>query len=213
VVPWAHRSPNPKRHLDRFSCLCRSQYYGRQTDRPRYSVCCNNRLRFCVRTTAMRPSHSQHTPIIPIRRHTHESDCAANRLTSYRVNLISLTHTPRRCGYNPSSAPSRRESPPGRPVTDRNGSARFGLFRSSAGSCKTHVPERIRSQSSGSVRRMVLRPGKDEMGRRQPWHPQRCPFKTWPQVHHVHKKPTPRKLSLVISANYCTLINFIHRQW
>jgi len=61
-------------------------------------------------------------PIIPIRRHTHKSDCAANRLTSYRVNLISLTHTPRRCGYNPSSASSRRES--------RHRPKRLGAIRS-----------------------------------------------------------------------------------
>jgi len=23
TIPWAHTSPQPKRHLDRFSCLCR----------------------------------------------------------------------------------------------------------------------------------------------------------------------------------------------
>jgi len=32
-------SPQPKRHLDRFSCFCRAYNCDRQTDRPRYSGC------------------------------------------------------------------------------------------------------------------------------------------------------------------------------
>jgi len=38
----AQLSPQPKRHLDRFSRLCRDHYCEWPTDRPRYSVC-NNR--------------------------------------------------------------------------------------------------------------------------------------------------------------------------
>jgi len=39
MVPTAHPSPQPKRHLDRFSGFCRAHDRDRQTDRPRYSVC------------------------------------------------------------------------------------------------------------------------------------------------------------------------------
>jgi len=46
MVPWAHLSPEPKRHLDSFSCFCRAQYCGRP-DRPCYSIC-NNRLLLCT---------------------------------------------------------------------------------------------------------------------------------------------------------------------
>ena len=31
MVPWAHSSPQPKRHLDRFSHFCRAHYYDKQT--------------------------------------------------------------------------------------------------------------------------------------------------------------------------------------
>jgi len=34
TVPWAHPSPQPKRHLDRFRHFCRDHYCDRQTDRP-----------------------------------------------------------------------------------------------------------------------------------------------------------------------------------
>jgi len=34
MVPWAHSSPQPKRHLDRFSRFCRVHDRDRQTDRP-----------------------------------------------------------------------------------------------------------------------------------------------------------------------------------
>jgi len=32
MIPWTHPSPQPKRHLDRFSCFCRAQDYDRLTD-------------------------------------------------------------------------------------------------------------------------------------------------------------------------------------
>jgi len=39
VVPWAHRNPQPKRHLDWFSHFAGlTSVKGRQTDRPRYLV-------------------------------------------------------------------------------------------------------------------------------------------------------------------------------
>jgi len=38
MVPWAHPSLQPKRHLDRFSRVCRAHYCDRPTDRARYSV-------------------------------------------------------------------------------------------------------------------------------------------------------------------------------
>jgi len=34
VVPWAHQTPHPKRHIDRFSRFCRAHDSNRQTDRP-----------------------------------------------------------------------------------------------------------------------------------------------------------------------------------
>jgi len=34
TVPFAHLSPHPKRHLDRFSCFCRAHSHYRQIDRP-----------------------------------------------------------------------------------------------------------------------------------------------------------------------------------
>ena len=43
MVLWAHPSPQPKRHLDRFSPFCRGHDCDTLTDRPRYSVC-NNRM-------------------------------------------------------------------------------------------------------------------------------------------------------------------------
>jgi len=38
MIPWAHQSPHPKRHLDRFSHFCMAHDHDRQTDRPCYSV-------------------------------------------------------------------------------------------------------------------------------------------------------------------------------
>jgi len=57
VLPWAHPSPQPKRHLDRFNRFAglttvTDRATDRQTDRPRFSVC-NNRPHLCC--TAMWP--------------------------------------------------------------------------------------------------------------------------------------------------------------
>jgi len=59
VLPWAHPSPHPKRHLDRFGCfagltIVTNRQTDRQTDRPRCSVC-NNRPH--LRSTAIRPEN------------------------------------------------------------------------------------------------------------------------------------------------------------
>jgi len=55
MVPWAHPSPHPKRHLNQFICFCRAHGCGRQTDRltdrPRYSICSNR-----LHTTSLRCS-------------------------------------------------------------------------------------------------------------------------------------------------------------
>jgi len=32
MVPWAHQSPHPKRHLDRFIHFCRAHDRDRRTD-------------------------------------------------------------------------------------------------------------------------------------------------------------------------------------
>jgi len=47
MVLWAHPSPQPKRHLDRFSRFCRDYNCHTPTDRPRYSVC-DNRPHLCT---------------------------------------------------------------------------------------------------------------------------------------------------------------------
>ena len=55
MAPWAHPSPQPKRHLDRFSCFCRADDRDRPTDRqtdhatPRITT-----GRIYIRNTAMR---------------------------------------------------------------------------------------------------------------------------------------------------------------
>jgi len=38
MVPWAHLSPQPKQHLDRFVLAALTSVTDRPTDRPRYSV-------------------------------------------------------------------------------------------------------------------------------------------------------------------------------
>ena len=52
-----HRSPQPTRHLDRFSRFCRARYCDMQTDRPRYSVGNNRPHLRRLRSTAMRPNN------------------------------------------------------------------------------------------------------------------------------------------------------------
>jgi len=47
---WAHPSPQPKWHLDRFNRLCRAHYCSRHTDD---ATRCNNRAHLKVRSTAM----------------------------------------------------------------------------------------------------------------------------------------------------------------
>ena len=54
MVLWAHLSPQPKRHLDRFRRFCRAHYCGRRSDRRRYSVC-NNRPRLRYEITSLSP--------------------------------------------------------------------------------------------------------------------------------------------------------------
>jgi len=51
---WAHPSPQPKRHLDRFNRFCRAYYCSRQTDD---ATRCNNRAHLKVRSTAMGPNN------------------------------------------------------------------------------------------------------------------------------------------------------------
>ena len=38
MAPWAHQSPQPKLHFDRFNHFCRAHDCDRQTDTPRCSV-------------------------------------------------------------------------------------------------------------------------------------------------------------------------------
>ena len=55
MVPWVHPSPQPKRHVDRFSRFCRAHDRDRQTDHATPSVTIGGIL---VRSTAMRPNNS-----------------------------------------------------------------------------------------------------------------------------------------------------------
>jgi len=52
MVSWVHSSPEPKRHLERFSRLCRAHDFNRQRDRPT-----DHAIRSVTagRSTAMRP--------------------------------------------------------------------------------------------------------------------------------------------------------------
>ena len=57
ILPWAHPSPQHKRHLDWFSRFCGAHYcHVRQTDRPRNSVTIG---RIYVRSTARWPKNQQ----------------------------------------------------------------------------------------------------------------------------------------------------------
>jgi len=56
MIPWAHPSPQPKRHLDRFSHFAGlTTVTDRQTDRDARSVTTG---RIYVRSTAMRPNNA-----------------------------------------------------------------------------------------------------------------------------------------------------------
>ena len=55
MPPWAHLSPHPKRHLDRFSRFCRAHNRDRQTDRQTdHAAPSVTEGRIYVRSTAMR---------------------------------------------------------------------------------------------------------------------------------------------------------------
>jgi len=58
TVPWAHPSPQPKRHLDRLSRFCRAHNCDRLTDHITRSVTIG---RIYVHSTAMRPNNVNHT--------------------------------------------------------------------------------------------------------------------------------------------------------
>jgi len=55
MVPWAYVSPQPKRHLDRFSRFCSADDRDRPTDRPRYPSVTIGRI---PRSIAMRPNNN-----------------------------------------------------------------------------------------------------------------------------------------------------------
>jgi len=66
VVPWAHRSPLPKGHLDRFSRFCKAQCTDRQTDRQTdrstdHATRSVTTEHIYVRSTAMRPNSNNNT--------------------------------------------------------------------------------------------------------------------------------------------------------
>jgi len=61
MVPWAHPSPQPKRHLDRLSRFCRATVTDRPSVKPRYSVG-NSRPHLRIRSTAMRPNNYTGNP-------------------------------------------------------------------------------------------------------------------------------------------------------
>ena len=60
MVPWEHPSPQPKRHLDRFSHFAGlTGVTVRQTDRPTdYATRLVTIVRIYVRSTAMRPKNT-----------------------------------------------------------------------------------------------------------------------------------------------------------
>ena len=54
-IPWAHRSPQPKWYLDRFSHLCRAHDCDEQTDRTTRSVTIGH---IYVHSTEMQPNNT-----------------------------------------------------------------------------------------------------------------------------------------------------------
>jgi len=57
MVPWAHPSPKPKWHLDRFSRFCIVHHCDRSTDRPtNHATQSVTIVRIYVRSAAMRPN-------------------------------------------------------------------------------------------------------------------------------------------------------------
>ena len=59
MLIWAHPSPHPKRHLDRFSRFCRAHDRDRQTDRQTDHVTRSVTIgRIYVSSTAMRPNNN-----------------------------------------------------------------------------------------------------------------------------------------------------------
>jgi len=59
MVPWAHPSPQPKRHLDRFSRFCRAHKCDRQTDRQTDHATRSLTIdRIYVRSTAIRSNNN-----------------------------------------------------------------------------------------------------------------------------------------------------------
>jgi len=59
-IPWTLPSPHSKRHLDWFSRFCEAHDRDKATDRPRYSVCNNERNYSSV----MRPNNNDDLVVI-----------------------------------------------------------------------------------------------------------------------------------------------------
>ena len=70
MLPWTNPSPQPKWHLDQFSCFCRTDYYDRPTDQATRSVTTG---RIYVRSTAMWPNNNACDTIVYLLGDKHSS--------------------------------------------------------------------------------------------------------------------------------------------
>jgi len=93
MVPWAHPSPHPKQHLDRFSRFCRLiSVTDRQTDRPRYSVSNHRPHLRSLRSTAMRSNNTTGRVFFQQTFRTAEF-CMASALLAYFHSVLDRNYT------------------------------------------------------------------------------------------------------------------------
>ena len=63
MLPWANPTPQPKRHLDRFSRFCRAHDRNRQTDRTDHATPSVTTDRTNIRSTAMRYNNNKSSAV------------------------------------------------------------------------------------------------------------------------------------------------------
>jgi len=87
MVPWAHPSPQPKWHLDRFSHFCRAHNRDRQTNQPSDHATPSVTIGHTyVHSTAMWPNKNWRMYDKPIQSmySTHGDTASANASAAYR---------------------------------------------------------------------------------------------------------------------------------
>ena len=84
-----HPSPQPKRHLDRFSRFCRAHDHNRPTDRP-YATPSVTHDRIYVRSTAMRPKKlANRTKLTKTKKCVRSLDCCDVIYTVFQFQKVT----------------------------------------------------------------------------------------------------------------------------